>query len=148
MRVKSTKSRAGERTIHLPARAVATLRTHRARQGELRLALGADWYCGDLIFPSYDTGGVRRPRNVTKAVARAAKRAGIVGFGLLSLRHGHATQLLLAGVSPKVVQERLGHSTIATTMDIYSHVLPAMDRDAADKIEKAFGAATKEGKVC
>lgn len=143
--VKATKSRAGERTIHLPERAVAGLRAHRARQGELRLKLGADWYCGDLVFPSYDTGTVRRPRNVTKAVARIAGRIGLTGYGLHSLRHGHATQLLLAGVSPKVVQERLGHSTIATTMDIYSHVLPSMDRDAADKIERAFAPAIKPG---
>ena len=51
------------------------------------------------------------------------------------LRHSAATILLVAGVHPKVVQERLGHSTIAMTMDIYSHVLPSMQQEAADKID-------------
>jgi integrase len=49
---------------------------------------------------------------------------------LQGLRHGHATHLLEAGVQPKVVQERLGHSNIQTTMDIYSHVMPTIQRDA------------------
>jgi integrase len=62
VRVKETKSAAGARTIHLPQRAVASLRTHRKQQLELRMQLGAEWFCGDLVFPSYETGGVRRPR--------------------------------------------------------------------------------------
>jgi integrase len=51
------------------------------------------------------------------------------------LRHTHATQLLLAGVHPKVAQERLGHSTITTTLDLYSHVSDTMQDDAAAKID-------------
>jgi integrase len=101
IRVKETKSAAGARTIHLPQRAVAALRAHRKRQLELRVQLGAEWYCGDLVFPSYETGGVRRPRNVIKAVARARRRAGIAGGTLHGFRHGHATELLRAGVAPK-----------------------------------------------
>ena len=54
------------------------------------------------------------------------------------LRHSAATILMAAGVHPKVVQERLGHSTIAMTMDIYSHVLPSMQQDVADKIDDMF----------
>jgi integrase len=54
------------------------------------------------------------------------------------LRHSHATQLLLAGVHPKVAQERLGHSTISTTMDLYSHVTETMQEDAAARIDAAF----------
>jgi integrase len=53
----------------------------------------------------------------------------------------HATQLLLAGVHPKVAQERLGHSTISTTLDLYSHVTETMQEDAAVKLHKAFRAA-------
>jgi integrase len=55
------------------------------------------------------------------------------------LRHTHATQLLASGVHPKVVQERLGHSTIAITMDIYSHVTPGMQSKAVAKLDLAFG---------
>ncbi len=52
-----------------------------------------------------------------------------------ALRHTNATLLLLQGEHPKVVQERLGHSTVSMTMDIYSHVLPRMGKAAADKLE-------------
>jgi integrase len=54
------------------------------------------------------------------------------------LRHSHATQLLLAGVPPKVAQERLGHSTITTTMDLHSHVTDTMQGDAAARLDAAF----------
>jgi integrase len=55
------------------------------------------------------------------------------------LRHTHATQLLLAGVHPRIAQERLGHSTVSLTLDLYSHVSTAMQEDAAAKINAAFG---------
>jgi integrase len=55
------------------------------------------------------------------------------------LRHTHATQLLLAGVHPRIAQERLGHSTVALTLDLYSHVTTSMQEDAAAKIDAAFG---------
>lgn len=111
IRVKETKSAAGARTIHLPQRAVASLRAHRKQQLELRMQLAGEWFCGDLVFPSYDTGGVRRPRDVTKAVARARRNAGIAGGTLHGFRHGHATELLRARVAPQVTQARPGHST-------------------------------------
>jgi integrase len=54
------------------------------------------------------------------------------------LRHSHATQLLLAGVHPKIAQERLGHSTIVTTLDLYSHVTETMQTDAAERLDAAW----------
>jgi integrase len=54
------------------------------------------------------------------------------------LRHSHATQLLLAGVHPKVAQERLGHATITTTLDLYSHVTDTMQGEAAARLDAAF----------
>ena len=59
------------------------------------------------------------------------------------LRHSHATQLLLAGVHPKIAQERLGHSTVTTTLDLYSHVTATMQEDAAGKLDAAFRGAIK-----
>jgi integrase len=59
------------------------------------------------------------------------------------LRHSHATQLLLAGVHPKVAQERLGHSTITTTLDLYSHVTETMQTDAAARVDAIFRDALK-----
>jgi integrase len=61
------------------------------------------------------------------------------------LRHSHATQLLSAGVHPKIAQERLGHSTITTTMDLYSHLTKTMQEDAADQLDKAFRRAMTSG---
>jgi integrase len=59
------------------------------------------------------------------------------------LRHSHATQLLFAGIHPKIAQERLGHSTISTTLDLYSHVTETMQEDAAGRLDAAFRGAIK-----
>ena len=64
-----------------------------------------------------------------------------MGGGSHDLRHTHATQLLLAGVHPKVAQERLGHSTITTTLDLYSHVTETMQEDAAGRLDASLGSA-------
>jgi len=64
--------------------------------------------------------------------------AGLLEIRFHDLRHSMATILLAANVNPKVVQERLGHSTIATTLDIYSHVLPSMQQDVARKLGEMF----------
>ena len=67
--------------------------------------------------------------------AAVQKRAGLEGYNLYSLRHTHAALLLLTGVHPKVVSERLGHATVAITLDTYSHVLPNMRQEAAAKLD-------------
>ena len=59
------------------------------------------------------------------------------------LRHSHATQMLAAGIHPKIAQERLGHSTIAITLDLYSHVMPGMQADAAEQVDEAIRRAVK-----
>ena len=107
--------------------------------------LGPDWFFEGWLFPSPETGELRRHHNVTKAVARVYRRAGIGGGNLHSFRHGHATVLLQAGAAPKVAQARLGHSTIGITMDLYGHVLPSMDKDAADRIDRLFGLDRRSG---
>ena len=66
------------------------------------------------------------------------KKFGLPPMRFHDLRHSAATILLVAGVHPKVVQERLGHSTIAMTLDVYSHVLPSMQQEAAGKIDDLF----------
>ena len=66
------------------------------------------------------------------------RRAGFTGLRLHELRHTHASQLLKEGVHPKVVSERLGHATVAITLDTYSHVLPGIQRDAAERIDAAI----------
>jgi len=80
------------------------------------------------------------PQLVTRTFKRHVEGAGLPWIGLHGLRHTHATVALKAGVPAKVVQERLGHSSVTITLDTYSQVLPSMRRDAAERIaEVMFG---------
>ena len=72
------------------------------------------------------------------------KASGLPRIRLHDLRHSHATHLLTNKIHPKVVQERLGHATIAMTMDLYSHVMPGMQQEAAASIDATLGSAMKK----
>ena len=74
------------------------------------------------------------------------KVSGLPRVRLHDLRHSHATQLLAANVHPKVVQERLGHANIATTMDLYTHVMPGMQDEAASRVDAALRTALRQGR--
>lgn len=124
------KSDGSARTIHLDARVVAALRSHRAEQAAIRLEVGPAWNDQGLVFPRED-GAWWNPNSLTSAFTRAVKAAGLPRIRLHDLRHTHATLLLAAGVNPKVVSERLGHSSVAFTLDTYAHVLPGMQPEAA-----------------
>ena len=79
------------------------------------------------------------PDGTTKDFAKVVKTVGLPHFTLHSLRHAHATMLLEEGVNPKVVSERLGRATFATTMDVYSHVLPGIQEQAALALDSKLG---------
>ena len=96
-----------------------------------QLEYGALW----LIFTRLD-GLPDVPDRVTQDFARMVKKEGFPHLMLHGLRHANATLALTAGVNPKVVGERLGHSTIAVTMDTYSHVLLGLQEEAALAVEK------------
>ncbi|HSM38156.1 MAG TPA: tyrosine-type recombinase/integrase, partial [Candidatus Limnocylindrales bacterium] len=76
---------------------------------------------------------------VTKRFQAALRAAGLPKLRFHDLRHGCASLLLAEGVHPRVVMEQLGHSTITLTMDTYSHVIPALQRDAADRMDAMLG---------
>ena len=95
---------------------------------------------GDFVFCRRD-GTPLKPDWVTYAFRRAARRAGFLGLRLHDLRHTHASLMLSEGVHLKVVSERLGHSSVAVTGDIYSHVQPSVQREAVER----FGAAWRSG---
>ena len=81
------------------------------------------------------------PTSLTHEFAKVSGRVeGVQRVRFHDLRHSHATQLLLSGVHPKIVQERLGHSTITVTLDLYSHVSETMQEDAAARLDTAFRA--------
>lgn len=107
------KSDGSARTIHLDARVVAALRRQRAEQAAIRLEVGPAWNDQGLVFPRED-GAWWNPNSLTSAFTRAVKAAGLPRIRLHDLLHIHATLLLAAGVNPKVVSERLGHSSVAS----------------------------------
>ena len=76
-----------------------------------------------------------------EATTKLARRQGLKGVRLHDMRHSHATQFLQQGVHPKIVRERLGHSSVAITLDTYSHVLPGMQESAAQKVDAVLRAA-------
>ncbi len=81
------------------------------------------------------------PNTLTSGFASLVRRTDIPAVTFHGLRHTHATHLFQAGVHPKIAQERLGHSTIAVTLDLYSHVMPGMQEDAAMRVDKALKSA-------
>lgn len=134
------KTKSGRRTIPLPPTCLAALREHRSRQLEARLA-ALSWSDRDAVFTA-SNGEWLDPGNLSRAFTRLVKVAGVKRIRFHDMRHTSATLLLKQGVNPKVVSERLGHANIAITLDTYSHVLPSMQREAADALEAVlFGGA-------
>ena len=122
------KTRSSRRTIPLPYGLTRILAEH------MESAAGNG--PGDLVFTtrSGKPGGHRTI--VQEAFKPALRRAGLdEAIRLYDLRHTHATLLLLVGVHPKVVSERLGHASVAITLDVYSHVMPGMQEQAAEKLD-------------
>jgi integrase len=143
VRYKEPKS-GKSRTVALSARAVEALRTHRARQAEELLRVGVRPTEETFIYTRED-GKPVQPATLTHAWMKVA---GIDGIALPrirfhDLRHAHATHLLASGVHPKVASERLGHSKVGITLDLYSHVLPGMQREAAEMVDAAIAAVRK-----
>jgi integrase len=130
---KTARSR---RRIDLAPTAVSALRSHRVRQAEARLLVGSDWQDHDLVFTDA-WGAPLDGRHVTsRAFHGLLVRAGLPRIRFHDDRHTYATLQLAAGTHPKLVQEVLGHSTIALTLDIYSHVTPTMHGEAAATMER------------
>lgn len=129
--IEDQKSTLSARTVHIDRRTVRMLEAHREAQKEHRRSLGDAWQDHDLVFPQAD-GTWRNPPAISLAFRRAVKAAGVPPIRLHDLRHTHATLLLAAGVNPKVVSERLGHSSVAFTLDTYAHVMPGMQPEAAE----------------
>jgi integrase len=127
------KTSRGRRSVALDPATLAALKTLRAEQLQERLLVGADYAEHDLVFARAE-GGPRHPDRTAAAFRETVARLGLPAIRLHDLRHTWATLALEAGVHPKVVQERLGHANVSITLDLYSHVAPAMATDAASKV--------------
>jgi integrase len=135
----SPKTPRSRRTLSLDPETVAVLRAHRARQAKEKLAAGAAWIDDELVFCS-ELGEPLHPDRFTRTFSAAVRRSGLRPIRLHDLRHTWATLALQAGVHPKVVSERLGHATTSITLDIYSHVQPELDAQAATTVAQLFAA--------
>ena len=125
------------RVVSIATSVVDALARHRDAQDRLRAA-APDWYDRwGLVFTAPD-GGHLDPQRVTMEFRRLVRASPVPVIRLHDLRHTHASLLLAAGVPVKVVSERLGHTTIAMTMDVYGHLLPGMDADAAARFDQVI----------
>jgi len=124
--------------LPLPIVAAEALKAHRTRQLQERLLAGSRWHDSGLVFTS-TIGTSADDRNVRRAWKELLASADLPYVRIHDLRHTAATLLLTQGVHPRVVMETLGHSQIGITLDTYSHVLPVLQREAADEMDKALG---------
>lgn len=153
--IKPPKTKKGRRVIPLPDNVAAVIRAHWKAQAETGLKVGFRIPTDGLVFPAYslalytkgrefDSSALASPRLISKQFKKAAARGGVdlpPRNSVHVLRHTHATQLLNAGVNPKIVSERLGHAKVAITLDIYAHAMPHAQREAAAVAGRLLDAA-------
>ena len=131
------KSRSGRRTIALPEPVAELLRAHRVAQNAERLHAGSEWHSLDFVF-AQRTGLPIDSRADRRDWDQLLKDAGVRPARLHDARHTAATTLLIMGVPARVVMQILGHSQIGLTLGTYSHVVPELATDAADKMAQAY----------
>ena len=141
VRYKEPKS-GKARSLALSATVIEELKVWRVRQAQelLRLGVRPD---GETFVVTQADGNPVQPHSITHEWVRLLRVRKLRRIRFHDLRHAHATHLLANGVHPKVASERLGHSKVGITLDLYSHVMPGMQEDAAAKVDAAFRAAQK-----
>jgi integrase len=135
VRYKKPKSGRG-RSVALSARVVNELRSHRVQQAQELLLLGIP-LADDAFVVAQADGNPLQPRTITHQWHQLlANNKTLACIRFHDLRHAHATHMLSSGVHPKIASERLGHSKVGITMDLYSHVMPGMQEDAAARVDR------------
>jgi integrase len=133
------KSESSYRTIDIDQDTVEIIKDHYSRE-EVKKSNLDDFPRQDLVFTS-QAGTIWRPRNILRMMKKHVNRAGCPPVSIHDLRHTCATILLSKGINPRVVQERLGHEDVSTTLSQYGHVLPSMQQEAAEVISKVLNGA-------
>jgi integrase len=139
VRYKDPKS-GRARTVALSETTLEELRAHRLAQTQELFRFGIR-ISDDTFVVAQTDGSPLQPRSITHEWVRLISRTALPRIRFHDLRHAHATHLLASGVHPKVASERLGHSKVGITLDLYSHVLPGMQADAASRVDAALRAA-------
>lgn len=135
--VEPTKTAAGRRVLDIDDITVNVLRAHIGRQLLYRMELGEAYQDNGLLFPG-PLGEPLNPMKLTRAFQGLAKKQGIERAKLHNLRHFHASVMLQSGASLLLVSRRLGHASISTTGDVYGHLLPGWQKDAANNFARAM----------
>lgn len=130
----AAKTDGSRRSVAVSDSIVNMLKRIKKEQAANKLALGPAYQDHDLIFCKED-GSPYNLDYVSRDFGRLVRKHNLPPIRFHDLRHTHATLLLQQGEHPKIVSERLGHSTITITMDLYSHVLPNMQKEAAQKLD-------------
>jgi integrase len=142
IRYKSPKSGKG-RTVALSATMVEELRAHRAKRAQDLLRLGMGLSDDDFVVGQPD-GSAMQPTFITHQWVKTIRATSLAHLRFHDLRHAHATHMLASGVHPKVASERLAHSKVGITLDLYSHVMPGMQEDAAALVDNALQIAMQK----
>jgi integrase len=132
---KAPKTKNSRRNIDVSEDAIKVLKNHRKQQHEKKLLLGPNYNDYDLVF-CQDNGLPMHPDTISSWFPEFLERIGLPRLNFHCLRHTHASLLLKAGVDVKIISERLGHSSVRITYDIYSHLMPGMQRTAVEKLEQ------------
>jgi integrase len=135
--LRSPKTKTGKRTVALPPSAFLVLHEHRKTQESNSLMLGKLLNETEYVFSAL--GRPLLPNTVSHAWMKLIKRIGIKPIRFHDARHTHARLMLKQGIHPKIVQERLGHSSISITLDTYSHVAPGLQEAAAKRFDELMG---------
>ena len=134
---KSPKTESSIRKIDAPTMLMEMLKRERTHYLERKMKYGKDFHDFNLVV-SQPNGEPFKPDSFTQKFKRFLKQHGLKHLRVHDLRHENATLMLKAGVNPKVAQKRLGHAHYSTTMDIYSHVLDEVERDAVNLLESSL----------
>ena len=124
----------------MPATVVEALRAHRVRQLEERLFAGDQWEDWGLVVATVKGTPLDQSR-VSKHLKRMLRKAELPDIRFHDLRHSCASLLLAQHVPARMVMEILGHSSISLTLNTYSHVLPVLQQEAADRMDDMLRAA-------
>jgi integrase len=139
LKIRTSKTAAGARTLSLTPSLVKALHEHWSVQQQERLVQGVEWKEHGLVFPS-EKGTPMAPRNLHRHFKSVLKRAGLPSaLRFHDLRHSCASFLVAEGEHPRVVMHILRHTNISTSMNIYAHISPDLEKGALDKIDQILG---------
>ena len=145
LQISEPKTMKSRRTVPIPQQVLDVLQVYKHNQDEAKKLAGEAYADTGIVFANAFGHGLD-PRSFTRMFERLLDKAMLPKVSFHDLRHSHATMLMCMGEHPKVVQERLGHSTVSMTMDTYSHVLPGLQEKVADKLSDLLTAHSKDKK--